>query len=333
MVACKTLREYNNNKEKIKQFCLEEKRQMKQRQEQLNQGTSTATTSAPSGENLYSHEQIVSIAKKNQKAQQQKRRTNKVQETSTRKQQPRKQQEKQHFSPRRNKRYVMPHKETPMKNTVKRKEKPNSNDTFRIKSRTAALQQSKLHVEKQNRSFIKVDEQELLKSPTIECITISDSTENSPIKVFTSDNRYDFMITSPDSPEIPPKFESRISTPNVDKAVEKIQKLNASPTFSSSPILNITTPHGGISEKEKQSSSKAVTNAVEVSTKNKTTKLKDTAPAPENNPKDNEQAKPTTETISVNEHSEEHYIATPSPAKSSISDIKPSDFYNEDLHE
>ena len=32
MVACKSLREYNNNKEKIKQFCLEEKRQMKQRQ-------------------------------------------------------------------------------------------------------------------------------------------------------------------------------------------------------------------------------------------------------------------------------------------------------------
>ena len=37
MVACKSLREHNNNKEKIKQFCLEEKRQMKQRQEQLKQ--------------------------------------------------------------------------------------------------------------------------------------------------------------------------------------------------------------------------------------------------------------------------------------------------------
>ena len=267
MAACKSLREYNNNKEKIKQFCLEEKRQMKQRQEQLNQGTSTATTSALSGENLYSHEQIVSIAKKNQRAQQQKRRTNKAQETSARKQQPQKQQEKQHFSPRRNKRHVMPQKETLMKNTNKRKEKPSSNDTFRTKSRAAALHQSKLHMEKQNRSFIKVNEQEILKSPTIECITISDSTENSPIKVFTSDNKYDFMITSPDSPEIPPKFESRISTPKLDKAVGKIQKLNASPTFSSSPILNITTPHGGISEKEKQSSSKAVTNPIEVSMK------------------------------------------------------------------
>ena len=72
----------------------EEKRQMKQRQEQLKQGTSTATTSAPSGENLYSHEQIVSIAKKNQRTQQQKRRTNKAQETPARKQQLQKQQEK-----------------------------------------------------------------------------------------------------------------------------------------------------------------------------------------------------------------------------------------------
>ena len=325
MVACKSLREYNINKEKIKQFRLEEKRQMKQRKEQLKQGTSTATTSAPSGENLYSHEQIVSIAKKNQRAQQQKRRTNKAQETFARKQQPQKQQEKQHFTPRRNKRHVMPQKEG-------RKEKPSSNDTFRTKSRAAALHQSKIHMEKQNRSFIKVNEQELLKSPTIECITILDSTENSPIKVITSENKYEIMITSPDSPEIPPKFESRISTPKLGKAVGKIQKLNASPKFSSSPILNITTPHGGISEKEKQSSSKAVTNPAEASMKDKSAKPHDSAPALKNNQKENNETKPTTENILVNERNEEHYIASPSPAKSSISDIKPSDFYEEELH-
>ena len=325
MVACKSLREYNNNKEKIKQFCLEEKRQMKQRQEQLKQGTSTATTSAPSGENLYSHEQIVSIAKKNQRAQQQKRRTNKAQETPARIQQPQKQQEKHQFTPRRNKRHVTPQKE-------KGKEKPSSSDTFRTKSRAAALHQSKLHMEKQNRSFIKVNQQELLKSPTIECITISDSTENSPIKVFTSDNKYDFMITSPDSPKIPPQFESRISTPKLDKVVGKIQKLKASPKFSSSPILNITTPHGGTSEKEKQSSSKAITNPVEASMKDKKEKAQDSAPAPKKNQKENEENKPTTEGILVNERNEEHYTASPSPAKSSISDIKPSDFYEEELH-
>ena len=63
MVGCKSLREYNNNKEKIKQFCLEEKRQMKLRQSQLAQGPSTSSTKAPDGESkLYGHEQIVAIA-------------------------------------------------------------------------------------------------------------------------------------------------------------------------------------------------------------------------------------------------------------------------------
>ena len=66
--------------------------------------------------------------------------------------------------------------------------------------------------------------------------------------------------------------------------------------------------------------------------RDKIAKLHDWAPAPENNQKENEEAKPTTESILVNERNEEHYIASPSPAKSSISDIKPSDFYEEELH-
>ena len=36
--------------------------------------------------------------------------------------------------------------------------------------------------------------------------------------------------------------------------------------------------------------------------------------------------------LKQNERNEEHYIASPSPAKSSISDIKSSDFYEEELH-
>ena len=103
----------------------------------------------------------------------------------------------------------------------KRKDKPSTSDTFRTKSRAAAFHQSKLHMEKQNRSFIKVNEQELLKSPSIECITISDSTENSPIKVFTSDNKYDFMITSPDSPEIPPNSSQGFQLQSWTKRSEK----------------------------------------------------------------------------------------------------------------
>ena len=46
MVACKPLREYNNNQEKIKKFCLEEKKEAKLRQQALIPGP----TSTPTGE-------------------------------------------------------------------------------------------------------------------------------------------------------------------------------------------------------------------------------------------------------------------------------------------
>ena len=57
----------------------------------------------------------------------------------------------------------------------------------------------------QNGSFIKINEDELTKSPTIEIITLtSDSTQGSPLKVYTSNNKFDFMVTSPDSPDTLP---------------------------------------------------------------------------------------------------------------------------------
>ena len=94
----------------------------------------------------------------------------------------------------------------------------------------------------QNRSFIKINEKEMLKSPKIEVITLSDSTQTSPIKVYTSDNKYDFMITSLSSPKIPSNFTSTISTPQIDKIVKKIHKIKSTPTLSNSPILNIANP-------------------------------------------------------------------------------------------
>ena len=132
------------------------------------------------------------------------------------------------------------------KDAGKRRIKQNSNDTILAKSKAAALQQSKLHMEKQkNRSFIQMNEEEIIKSPTIEeVITLSDSTQNSPIKVFTSNNKYDFMITSPERPDIPTNFSSTISTPKIDKAVKKIQKLNATQMSSKSPIENNAVPYG-----------------------------------------------------------------------------------------
>ena len=157
---------------------------MKQMQQKMTQGPKTSATNTPGGENnLYSHEQTVAIAKKNQKAQQQKRRNNQRREATVKKQQPRKQHENQHISPRRTRKHTMPQKDTHQKNAGKRKGKQNPKDTFLAKSRAAALQQSKIHIEsQQNRSFIKIDEKELLKSPTAEVITLSDSTRNSPIK-------------------------------------------------------------------------------------------------------------------------------------------------------
>ena len=79
----------------------------------------------------------------------------------------------------------------------------------------------------------------MTKSPSIELITLtSDSTQNNPIKMYTSDNNFDFMVTSPNSPDIPTNFTSTISTPKIDKALKKIQKLNATPMTSNRPIEN-----------------------------------------------------------------------------------------------
>ena len=79
----------------------------------------------------------------------------------------------------------MTQKETKSKDIGKRKQSQSPNETFLLKSRAAALQQMKLHIEKQrNRSFVCISEEELIKSPTIEVITLtSDSTRNSPLKI------------------------------------------------------------------------------------------------------------------------------------------------------
>ena len=174
MVACKLLREYNKNQEK-KEFCLEEKRRAKQKQQALIERPSTSATKVPEGDNEpYSHKQIVSIAKKNQKAQQEKKRKQQKREANTKRQQPR-----QQLSPLRQKQHTMPQKETETKDSGKRKFKQSPNETFLAKSIAASLQQSKLHMEKQqNRSFIRMNEEEMIKSPTIEVIILTfDSTQ------------------------------------------------------------------------------------------------------------------------------------------------------------
>ena len=105
-------------------------------------------------------------------------------------------------------------------------------------------------MKKQNRSFIRIDEKELTKSTTVEVITLtSDSTKSSPLKVYTSDNQFDFMVTSQDCPDITATFTSKISNPKIDKAVKKIQELNATPMPNKSPIEFKTAPCGTASIK------------------------------------------------------------------------------------
>ena len=189
----------------------------------------------------------MSIAKKNQKAQQQKKRAQQKRETTINKQQPR-----QHLSTRRRKQHTMTQNETKTKDSGKRKYKQSPNEIFLSKLRAASLQQSKLHMEKhQKRFFIRINEKKIIKSPSIEVIILtSDSTQNSPLKVYTSDNKYDFMVTSPNSPDIPTTFTSKISTPKIDKAVKKTQQINATPMTSNSAIENNAVPYGATQREE-----------------------------------------------------------------------------------
>ena len=140
----------------------------------------------------------------------------------------------------------MPQKDSRRNESGTRKQQQKPNESFLTISRAAALQQTKIHMKKKpNRSFIRINKEELIKSPTIDVIALtSDSTQNSPQKVYISNNQFDFMVTSPNSPEIPPPFTFKISTPKIDKAVKKIQHLNTTPTSSNLPIEYQATPSG-----------------------------------------------------------------------------------------
>ena len=177
---------------------------------------------------------------------------------------------------------------------------------------------------KQNRSFIKINEEEILKSPTVEVITISDSTQNSPLKIDTSDNKYNFMVTSPNSPEVQSNFTSTISIPKIDKVVTKIQKLKTTPTLTKFPIPSKAIPDGisTIKKQEpsgtntfKKSNDLIPTSSIKTRTENVQVK--------EDKPKE----------VQNNEQNEEHFAATAFPGKSSISDFKPGDLYEEEFHE
>ena len=110
-------------------------------------------------------------------------------QVNVKKQQPGQPQGNKQVSPRRRSKHIMPSKNTQQKKPIKRKLKQNPSDTFLAKSRAAALNQSRIHMEKQlNGSFIIINEEEILKSPIVEVITISDSTKDP--KAGTKWNKY-----------------------------------------------------------------------------------------------------------------------------------------------
>ena len=156
-VACRTVREYNRNQENIKQFLLTEKKQAKQSQQkhQLERPERTYNTSElqyPS-QPRPSHQFDISGPSKT-KPQQRKR-----------KQKP-----------------------------IKRPQKSISN--FERKSKEAAIAQSKLNKAKERQSQlsqsprIQLDTTKLQANKSIEVINlISDSSQGSPIEIYTSNNR------------------------------------------------------------------------------------------------------------------------------------------------
>ena len=220
----------------------------------------------------------------------------------------------------------MPQKETKSKDSGKRKFQQSPKKTFLAKLRAAALQQSKLHMEKQqNGSLFLINEEEMIKSPTIEVITLtSDSTQNSPIKVYASDIKYDFMVTFPNSPIIPTNFTSTLSTPKIDKAAKKIQELNATPMTSNSPIENKAIPFG-ITHTEQ-----TAPNSIKTS-ESSTDNLKTTNHKAETNRKQIMEDEP--QGSQEHDPNDKDFAASASPGKSSISDIKPGDFYDDELQE
>ena len=123
------------------------------------------------------------------------------------------------------------------------------------------------------------------------------------------------MVTSPDSLDIPP-FQSKISTPKINKAVKKIQQLHRTQTSSNSPIEYQTTPSGETERKECAPISIKQGQDIQTVTTSETFRKQQAA---EVKPKPNKD----------HNNNEEHQMGIQSPGKRSISDIKQSDCYEE----
>ena len=221
-VACKTVREYNRNREKIRKFCLEEKIQLQVRETEQATPVDESTMDPVETSNFQTQQQAGPSGKK-QNPNTQKRRTKRKRKA---------------LSP--SKRVIRPSK--------------NKTSTFEQKSKEAAIGQTKLtvarkrqQVKQKQHPLIHMDLSALSNSKTIEIINLaSDSSNSSPMRIVTSSSPKDFMTNS--TRDFTPKSPSKSPKKNIDNVVEKIKATNkqqeaqtANDTDSDTDYANIIT--------------------------------------------------------------------------------------------
>ena len=210
-VACKTVREYNRNKDKIRKFCLEEKKQL-QREAQLtgtqqvieqNRPGTPARASEAREERPNQDKPGTSYMKSNQPLQHQAGPSNKKLNRNSQK-----------LRTERKRKALSPFKKTT---------RPTRNKTSALeqKAEEAAMAQTKLTLARkriQQRAqkqhpLIHMDLSALSNSKTIEIKNLaSDSSTPSPMRIVTSSSANDFMTKSPKR--------------NIDNVVDRIKASN-----------------------------------------------------------------------------------------------------------
>ena len=175
-VACKTVREYKRNQEKIKEFLLTEKKNNQKTQSKEKQEHNPVTT-------IHTDQLVPSTSQYNY------RHTDQPGPSGSQRNQPNK-----------NPKQPRGKGTAPTKHTYK------PNKEFEVRSKEAALAQSRLEKAKQsqkqkaNSPLIQLDMKKLQKDKSVEIINLaSDSSQGSPLQILTSDNPNAFMSDNPKS--------------------------------------------------------------------------------------------------------------------------------------
>ena len=306
------------------------------------------------------HAEIVAMAKRNQQAHKRQRATKKATSKPHQKQQ--RQQAPRGKSP------GNPQRPQWLKNAKARLTKPSLASTFELKSKAAALQHSREAKSKPERkllyssssdskSFISVNKNKLKFSPTVKIHNIEpESPGTKPFEIITSSDPQDFMMDTNESTNqqqasssysTPARtFPQGImkSTPKWDKIVDKIW---SQPNHESTGLEMSSTEDFPIQQPIKkdevvyldsttsENANTANTTIITISEDN-SENIPDepaTEPAPVNDPPNNHHIQTTNDTnndiaIAPTANEEEHQTPSTSSAKSSISSVHTSDFFN-----